>query len=612
MDDILKCYQIIGVQSGTSPKALKKAYRDLVKRWHPDRFPDDSNARKEAEEKLKAINLAFERIQDHRETLIALAARKSAAADRAPGPRAASTPPRPPPRPRPQAEPKPPPASTNKPPRTQAASSPSAKPKSASRKDSHANWFVGRFRPVSIAAGCAILLAATAVIFLSGGRNEDSFDAVSDAEPMAPLSQIEFRRSAAAQAPDRTALSGVGEVPDSSRLLLREERADGSPTPPVAALDSPNSQTDRRSSSAHTNPLPMRIDAVGPTADRSRPESQPFAADRSAAAESLPADATVSPLLSGSLKAKLIAKAEAPRPLPPKFEETPEGRFRSALRLAQSEGGARDYAEAARLYRLAAEAGHAEAQKNLGFLYVEGKGVPQDSVEAEKWFNKAAAQGIAGAQFASALLAHAQANSSKAAAPREALLRPAALSTNGPLSLSLFPSEGERASGGRERGPFKETMREDLRRAIPQDGPRSPLLKGLGRSNSPQPSPKDSPPFRSSEPADPAAQYELGLRCEKGDGLKPDFAAAAKWYRLAADAGHSAAQKKLGDLYASGQGVAQDFNEARKWYDKAAASGLAGAGLRRVSSGAAQTDGPIESPDSVRSDPRENPDAKKN
>ena len=77
--------------------------------------------------------------------------------------------------------------------------------------------------------------------------------------------------------------------------------------------------------------------------------------------------------------------------------------------------------------------------------------------------------------------------------------------------------------------------------------------------------------------------------------MKQDLAAAVKWYRLAADAGHAVAQKKLGDLYASGKGVAQDFSEARKWYDKAAASGLAGAGLKRTSAGSTNADGRIES-----------------
>ena len=42
---------------------------------------------------------------------------------------------------------------------------------------------------------------------------------------------------------------------------------------------------------------------------------------------------------------------------------------------------------------MAAEQGDADAQINLGVMYAEGKGVPQDHVLAHMWFNLSAAQG---------------------------------------------------------------------------------------------------------------------------------------------------------------------------------------------------------------------------
>jgi len=45
----------------------------------------------------------------------------------------------------------------------------------------------------------------------------------------------------------------------------------------------------------------------------------------------------------------------------------------------------KDYKEAVKLYRLSAEQGDAEAQYNLGLMYDEGQGVPQDYKEAVKW-----------------------------------------------------------------------------------------------------------------------------------------------------------------------------------------------------------------------------------
>ena len=38
-------------------------------------------------------------------------------------------------------------------------------------------------------------------------------------------------------------------------------------------------------------------------------------------------------------------------------------------------------------YRRAADQGNAHAQTALGFMYCLGHGVPQDYVEAHKWFN---------------------------------------------------------------------------------------------------------------------------------------------------------------------------------------------------------------------------------
>ena len=65
---------------------------------------------------------------------------------------------------------------------------------------------------------------------------------------------------------------------------------------------------------------------------------------------------------------------------------------------AEGHGVPQDHAEAVRWYRKAAAQGDAEAQHNLGLMYVHGEGVPQDYAEAVKWFRKAANQGDASAQ----------------------------------------------------------------------------------------------------------------------------------------------------------------------------------------------------------------------
>jgi TPR repeat protein len=57
------------------------------------------------------------------------------------------------------------------------------------------------------------------------------------------------------------------------------------------------------------------------------------------------------------------------------------------------QGVPQDYAEAVRWYRMAAEQGYAWAQNNLGVMYKNGNGVPQDDVLAYMWLNLAVAQG---------------------------------------------------------------------------------------------------------------------------------------------------------------------------------------------------------------------------
>ena len=59
-----------------------------------------------------------------------------------------------------------------------------------------------------------------------------------------------------------------------------------------------------------------------------------------------------------------------------------------------------DYATALREWQRLAELWQAEeAQFNVGLLYENGQGVPQDYVQARQWYAKAAAQGYAGAQI---------------------------------------------------------------------------------------------------------------------------------------------------------------------------------------------------------------------
>jgi TPR repeat protein len=69
----------------------------------------------------------------------------------------------------------------------------------------------------------------------------------------------------------------------------------------------------------------------------------------------------------------------------------PAAQFQLGFLYRQGDGVPQDYAEAAKWLQLAAGQGHVWAQSNLAFMYREGEGMPQDFVKAHMWFNLASA-----------------------------------------------------------------------------------------------------------------------------------------------------------------------------------------------------------------------------
>jgi len=63
--DPLKYYHVLEIGPEASLEEARQAYRDLIAVWHPDRYAHNPRLQAKAEEKLKAINTAFDIVSRH-------------------------------------------------------------------------------------------------------------------------------------------------------------------------------------------------------------------------------------------------------------------------------------------------------------------------------------------------------------------------------------------------------------------------------------------------------------------------------------------------------------------------------------------------------------------
>jgi curved DNA-binding protein CbpA len=63
LTELKQAYQLLGVPLSASGHLIKQAYRRLVKRWHPDRYPSGTTAHSEATQMSKLINEAYSNIE---------------------------------------------------------------------------------------------------------------------------------------------------------------------------------------------------------------------------------------------------------------------------------------------------------------------------------------------------------------------------------------------------------------------------------------------------------------------------------------------------------------------------------------------------------------------
>jgi hypothetical protein len=206
---------------------------------------------------------------------------------------------------------------------------------------------------------------------------------------------------------------------------------------------------------------------------------------------------------------------------------------------ADGDGVPEDDVEAVRWFRLAADQGLAEAQYNLGFLYATGEGVPEDDVEAVRWYRLAADQGLAEAQYNLGVLYGAGTGVTEDMSEAVRLYR---LSADQGYALAQY-NLGVLYGAG-------TGVTEDISEAV--------RLYRL-----------------SADQGYALAQYNLGVMYAAGTGVTEDISEAVRLYRLSADQGYALAQYNLGVLYSNGEGVPQDDEEAVRWYRLGAEQGYA-------------------------------------
>jgi TPR repeat protein len=226
------------------------------------------------------------------------------------------------------------------------------------------------------------------------------------------------------------------------------------------------------------------------------------------------------------------------------------------LYAAHDRGVTQNNAQALAWFRKAAEQGSAQAQDNLGAMFMNGQGVARDDAQAAFWFRKAAEQDFAAAQFhLGAMFENGQGVAQDEAQAVAWYRKSAGFGQNYPEAQNAL-------------GLINDQEAADLYREAAQEG-------HAGARNNLQALLQNI--RRRAEQGDPDAQFDLGAKYSYLTGytdlLPRDYMQAAFWLRKAAEQGHVRAQVGLGAAYAAGRGVARDDAQAVVWFLKAAAQG---------------------------------------
>lgn len=241
-----------------------------------------------------------------------------------------------------------------------------------------------------------------------------------------------------------------------------------------------------------------------------------------------------------------------------------------------------NHVEARRWYGLAAGQGDAEAAFKLGLMHHNGRGGPKDYAEALRLYTLAAGQGHAPAHHTIGLMYY---KGHGVAQDQAEALRRFRLAADGGDSGAQYILGALYANGQGVEQSIAEALRWFRLAAEQGDAEAQYALAWIlesSQSATPATAAKSLAEAArlyglAAERGHVLAQVNLGLMHATGRGAPQDFAAALRLFRLAAEKGNAAAQANLGLLFANGQGVPQDPAEAVRWFRFAAEQGDSGA-----------------------------------
>ena len=269
------------------------------------------------------------------------------------------------------------------------------------------------------------------------------------------------------------------------------------------------------------------------------------------------------------------------------------------------EGGNRP-ADLQRL-RTAAEQGAVRAQCALGYFYQHGIDVPQDSVQAAMWFERAARQGDLFAQKTLALcyqkgngvpMSHAwalewmrkAAGQGDVGAQVNVAWRYLTGDGVGPDAVEAARWFRQAAQQGHAEAQYQlgQILRDDATPGADPVEAAAWLAKAAASGNADAQAaygdmfwsgqgglPRDRAQafswfLRAAEQGNVGAMAHVSLCYEAGEGVNGEDLLALRWCRKAAEAGNAWGQVRLGRHYEEGDLLPQDMHQAFAWYERAA------------------------------------------